>query len=201
MTLDTDLNVEQLQLLIEQWNADDTEARDKLVVYVQPFIEKFSTLEFSKGKVISTPLKLFSTSDLAQTVSEKLLAKHKYLSFSSVDDMFILLRKMVYSTFIDEARKLTNSKHGLGDRIKASDCEEELPADDSFDSSHTFIALEQILTKLENIAKQQAVAFSLYRLWGLEVKQILLILNVSESTFYRYLEFSDAFISIQLKGS
>lgn len=196
------IDVEKLNALIKQWNTGNTEARNELVVYLQPFIRKFSALEFNKGRVIATPLKLFSVGDITQTVSIKLLAKQNSIYLTTVNDLLILLRKMVYSTLVDEARKLNNSGHSFGNRVKAVDCDDViLSVDETLDSDHTFVVLEKIISQLEIVAKDQAIAFSLHRLWGVEIEKIILILGVSESTFYRYLEFADAFVKKSLIGS
>lgn len=196
------IDVEKLNALIEQWNAGSSTARNELVVYMQPYIEQFSALEFNNGRVIATPLKLFSVADIAQTVSVKLLEKQKYIHLTNVSDLLILLRKMVYSTLVDEARKLNRAGHGVGNRVKANECSELILSEDyNLSNEHTFLILDKVISDLESKAKDQAIAFSLHRLWGVEISDIILILNISESTFYRYLEFADAFIKNQMLDS
>ena len=197
-----DVDVQKLNCLIEQWNNGGDTARNNLIIYLQPFIERFSALEFNNGRVVATPLKLFSVSDIAQTVSVKLLEKQNNIHLTTVSDLLILLRKMVYSTLVDEARKLSRAGHGVGNRIKASTCEEILLSEDlGLGSDHSFILLGNAISKLEKQAKTQAIAFSLHRLWDVKVKDIIVILDISESSFWRYLEFSDAFIKKQIVDS
>lgn len=197
-----DVDVQKLNFLIEQWNLGDNTARNDLIVYLQPYIEHFSALEFNKGRVVATPLKLFSITDIAQTVSLKLLEKQKNIRLTTVSDLLILLRKMVYSTLVDEARKLNRAGHGVGNRVKANDCEEiKLSEDLDFNSDHSFVLLDKALSSLEARAKEQSIAFSLHRLWGVNITDIGLILNISESTFYRYLEFADTFVKKQIMDS
>ena len=196
------IDVEKLNMLIEQWNAGDSTARNELVVYMQPFIEKFSALEFNNGRVVATPLKLFSVADIAQTVSVKLLEKQKNIHLTTVNDLLVLLRKMVYSTLVDEARKLNSAGHGVGNRVKANECSELVLSEDyNLSNEHTFVILDRVVSDLESKAKAQSLAFSLHRLWGVDISDILLILNISESTFYRYLEFADVFIKKQMLDS
>jgi|GEM_PF-3364203 len=200
LDVDVDVDVEKLTYLIEQWNAGCQQARNDLVIYLQPFITKFSALEFSKGKVVATPLKLFGVNDIAQTVSIKLLTKQNNIYFHSINDLFILLRKMVYSTLVDEARKL--SRHGADNRVQIGACPNAYLSDsNSLNSEHSFLMLDEAISVLESKAKQQSIAFSLYRLWGVDVQKITVILGISESTFYRYLEFADAVIKSHLLSS
>lgn len=196
------VDVDKVNLLIKRWNSGCDTARNELVVYLQPFIERFSALEFNNGRVVATPLKLFSVADIAQTVSVKLLEKQKNIRLTTVSDLLILLRKMVYSTLVDEARKLNRAGHYAGNRVKASNCDEVILSEDfSFNSDHSFLLLDKALSNLESLAKEQAIAFSLHRLWGVETKNITLILDISESTFYRYLQFADAFVKKQIVDS
>ena len=202
LDVDVDVDVDKLSALITQWNLGGKTARDNLIVYLQPLIKRFSVLEFNNGRVVSTPLKLFDVSDIAQTVSIKLLERQPYMRLKGADDFLILLRRMVYNALVDEARKITRAGQGVGDRIKIDNCESSIVNENlSLKIDHTFLLLDKAIARLEEQAKQQALAFILHRFFDLKIADIILILNVSESTFYRYLAFADAFIKKQLVDS
>ena len=193
---------DHLNNLIKNWNAGDVNARNEVVTLLQPLIKHFSEVDFSsKNKVIPTPVVLFCPNDIAQTVSLKLVEKQKSIHIESVNDLFILLRKMVYGIIVDEVRKLTSSRHGLGSRTLADTCDDVLLAEDKcFEHSHTFIEFKILLDDLEEKSRDQALAFSFYHLWGFDIATIQTLLNdISERTVWRYIEFAHKYLSEQLK--
>ena len=192
---------DSLNDLLKSWNLGETSAQNKVITLLQPLIQKFSELEYSNNnKVVPTPILLFCPEDISQTVSLKLIEKqNSYIE--SVNDFYILLRKMVYSAIVDEVRKLTTSRHGLGDRILAHNCNDVLFAEDEcLDNSQEFFEFKRLLDDLEETDRDQALAFSFYHLWGFDIAKIQTLLNdISERTVWRYIEFAHNHLMNKLK--
>ena len=181
-----------LNSLIKSWNTGEKSTQHEVITLLQPLIKNFSESEYLNNKrVMTTTIILFFPEDIAQTVSLKLIERQKNIYIESVNDFYILLRKMVYGVIIDEVRKLTSSRHGLGDRILVKNCKTYLFAEDNcLDDSEVFFEFSRLLDNLEEKSRDQALAFSFYHLWGYDIVTIQLILNISERTVWRYIEYA-----------
>lgn len=62
-----------------------------------------------------------------------------------------------------------------------------------------FFEFVRLLDDLEETSKTQTLAFSFYHLWGYELATIQLLLNISECTFWRYIEYAHARLISELK--
>lgn len=191
-------DMSRFRALIDLWNNGDIDARNEMIELIEPIIERFARMEFARGKVSNTPMLLFTGEDVYQEVAVRLIERQNKIHFDSVEHLLSYINRMAYSIIVDAARKLTDPKPWLVERVRASDVHDELQADDVGDE---FFHLMRGVEQLQKDYRKQATAFSFYNFWGLKPDKISEILGVSERQVWRYIEFAERVLMKHVKGA
>lgn len=195
-------DVKKLSQLLVWWNAGNVIARDEVIKLVVPMIERFAQLQFSKGKKVNTPMLLNTEKDVVQDVAERLVVLHKEekLQLNSVEHLIDMVDKITYSIIVDTVRKLTGGAHGSTERVQADvspEFKEAVGEDDGTD----LLNIMAIVAELDEKFKPQALAFSLKHFWDMDNNAIAKLLDISERTAYRYIDFSECYIMHSINGA
>lgn len=191
-------SIKQFRELIDLWNVGDIDARNKIIELIQPIVERFARQEFARGKVVNTPMLLFTGADVYQEVAVRLMERQSKITFDSVEHLLRFINQMAFSIIVDTARKVIDPKPWLAERVNTSEVAEEL-ADD--DIGEEFFHLMRGVESLEKLHRKQAMAFAFHNFWGLEMDEICEVLGVGERQVRRYIEFAGVFLMKHVKDS
>lgn len=194
MTLDK----ENLQAIINGWNANTIEGRNNLTEFIFPFVKRLAHLEFAGDEAVATPIQLFCPDEICQTVCAQLLQKHEYYRFTDPGQFLGFIRKMVHTTVVNHTRKLSSKRlREPGDDVRQGDVND---ATQVIEEDNQFIQLSECIDQLEKENKEYSQIFSFKYILGLSDESICELLDISESTMYRRLRLAKAYVIQKFKA-
>ncbi|MBO9492199.1 sigma-70 family RNA polymerase sigma factor [Endozoicomonas sp. G2_1] len=194
--------VEQIKALsayFEGWNNNQTSARDRIVSLSVPVVKRFAEQEFSRNKVVNTPIKLFSPDDIAQEVAIRLIKRQSSIHIDGPNDFVSLLRRIIYSVIAEHIKRLTSTRHGLGNRVRFNESEANQSMVNEHHESEKILTLMSLYDQLERLHRPQALALNFHQVMGLSLSDTAEVLGVSERTARRYIEFSEAWLKAEFR--
>ena len=138
----------------------------------------------------------FQTTELVHEAYLKLIGNQQ-LSWQSRAHFFGIAAKTMRQILVDYARKRKAKKRGVGDPKFSLDDIPHL----SYESDKQILALDEALTKLEEIEKRSSKIVELRYFSGLTIEETAEVLSISKATIRRDWLFAKAWLYRELQSN
>lgn len=181
--------MDQITDLLKAWNSGDEEALDKVMRLVEPELKSTAHAYISKEKAGH----VLQTTALVNEAFLKFFSEN--IDYQNRGHFYGLVAKRMREVLIDYARKQSAAKRGKpAQQVDMAEAQYE-----SSERSHELILLDQALSKLAGIDKQQARIVECRYFIGLNRKEIAEQLNISPATVDRDWKFARTWLKREME--
>lgn len=182
----------QVTELLRQWSEGDEKALDELMPAIYAELHQLAHKHIRREE----PGHILQTSALINEAYLR-LAEHRKIPWQNRKHFFGIAARLMRHILVDEARKRKSDKRG-GDAIR-------IPFDEAINvveqQAANVVALDEALTRLQNIDSRQSEIVELRFFGGLSIEETADILKVSAGTVMRDWTFARAWLRNEISSA
>lgn len=177
--------------LLRQWRAGDEEAFRRLVATLYGLLKGMAHARLLGERTDHT----LNTTALVHEAYLRLQGSH-HIEWQDRAHFLAVISRVMRRVLIDYARRRRAAKRGAGLRTTFTEAQHPAP-----DATETLLELHDVLERLEASHPRPARAIELYYLGGLTQQEVARVLEVSQPTVVRDLQFGQAWLARAWQGN